>query len=342
MFYAINSRTGERVNSLNLENNPAYEFIKEDIWYADIDEIETCPEKIDINKIIVIFREGSTGLISSLGNKYAISPHFFIPNKSKLGINTIPESKEHKLAKNWIYNRLIKPNQDKFVINYSKLNKGQYFNNFNLLELPIDKDNINIEVNSSLFDKTRRADIICPFKIRHPILGNGIVFEIQFSKQKEKTKISRELDWAIRGYSIAWLFKEDINFISENIIDIKKESINVDSFANLIKINKEKQIRELKFVVQEEITKINLKIEEFKDEIEKQKVEIQKTKVNNINLDWGVIERYINTKLVSFRKSIQPMCPKCKVLMILKNGNDNQFWGCSNFPNCRMTMAVLD
>ena len=259
MFFAINSKTGEKVNSLTIEENPSYQFIKEDIWYADCDEIESCPKEIDIEKIKVNFREGSTDNINCNGTKYDVSPHFYIPNKTKLGINTIPESKEHKLAKNWIYNKL---KQKKLILNYSSINKPyKYSNKINLFDLPIDKEKIGIETHSSKIgiNSSRRADVICPFMIKHPILGNGIIFEIQFSKQRIKTKISRELDWSIRGYSIAWLYKKDFNEISDLVIDLKKDSVDVDSFANLIKENNRQFVKQLKFCVQEQCRKLEEK-----------------------------------------------------------------------------------
>jgi competence CoiA-like predicted nuclease len=343
MFYAISSKTKERVNSLNVEDNPAYQFIKEEIWFADPDEIESCPDTINIEEIIVRFREGATDIISPLGHKYDIAPHFFIPNKTKLGINTIPESKEHKLAKNWIYNRLIKPNKDNFLINYSKLNKGQHFNQFNLLELPLDKSRINVEVNSSLLSKTRRADIICPFIIRHPILGNGIIFEIQFSKQKEKTRIERELDWAIRGYSIAWLHESDFEYLdaNRNIIETKKDSIDVSSFANLIKENKKEQVKQLKFTIQEEVRKLNSKIQDMKEEFEEERLKLEKIKLQKLELDWDTIELFITKKIVMMKNGIQPICPRCKIPMILKQGK-TKFWGCANYPMCKMTSNFVE
>ncbi len=192
MFFAINSKTNEKVNSLIIEQNPSYQFIQKEMWFADPDEIDFCPKEIDITRVEVRFREGKTNIINYNGTKYAISPHFFIPNKTKLRINTVPESKEHKLAKNWIYNKL---KQKKLILRYSEINKPyKYFNEINLFDLPIDYNRIGIETNSSsgiIETKTiRRADVICPFIIKHPILGNGIVFEIQFSNQKQKTKIS--------------------------------------------------------------------------------------------------------------------------------------------------------
>jgi hypothetical protein len=331
MFYAINAKTGERVYAPTLEENPSYEFIKEEIWYADIDAIESSPKELDINKIIVLFREGATDVISPNGNKYDISPHFFIPNKTELGINTLPESKEHILAKNWIYNRLIKPNQDKFLVNYSKINRGQHYNQFNLLDLPIDKQRIDIECNSSLLKKTRRADIICPFIIRHPILGNGIVFEIQFSKQKDKTKINRELDWAIRGYSIAWLHIEDFKYFSDRIIETIKDSIDVDSFANLIKVNKEQQIKDLKFIVQEEVRKIKQAVEEMKEELSKENLQevIIKDKEEQ-----AIKELVFSTMKKVFQEHkpiFQPKCPECESNLKAVTRKDGiKKWCCVN------------
>ena len=119
----------------------------------------------------------------------------------QLNINTIPESKEHKLAKNWIYNKIKQKN---LLLTYSIINKPyKYPNQINLFDLPLDYEKIGIEVITSTLREKRRADVICPFIRKHKILGKGIVFEIQFSKQKERTKKLRELDWAIRGYSIA-------------------------------------------------------------------------------------------------------------------------------------------
>ena len=330
MFFAINSKTKQKVNSLTIETDPSYQFIQEDIWYADYDEIENCPKEIDIKKIKVIFRKGTLDIINWKGTKYDIAPHFFIPNKTKLKINTIPESKEHKLVKNWIYNKL---KQNKLILKYSEINKPyKYFNQINLFDLPIDKEKIGIEVTSSLgkFGK-RRADVICPFLIKHPIFGKGIIFEIQFSKQIEKSKISRELDWSIRGYSIAWLFKEDFNQISELIIDLKKDYVEVNSFANLIKQNNKSFVRDLKSVVQEECRKLDCKKKEIIDTIHNLKLE---------KLDFNKEEiKFLMTKsLNEIKNNFQPTCPNCGNLMILKKGL-TYFWGCFNYPNCKITMS---
>jgi len=334
MFFAINSQTGEKVNSLTVEENPSYQFLNEEKWFADADEIEFCPKEIDINKIEVRFRNGSIENVNWNGTLYDVSPHFYIPNKTKLGINTIPESKEHKLAKNWIYNKI---KQKRLILNYSTINKPYKYNNkINLFDLPIDYEKIGIEISSCRIGENigRRADVICPFIIKHPILGNGVVFEIQFSRQKIKTKISREYDWSIRGYSIAWLHKDDFENISELIIDLKKEDINVDSFANLIKQNNKSFVRELKFVVQNECRKLDEKKYEIIREIKNSKLEkIETTKEE--------IKEIIEDEFNRLRGLIQPKCPKCNILMLLKQNKlgTSKFWGCSNYPNCKCTSS---
>lgn len=331
MFYAISKTTNEKVNSLTIKENASYQFVNEETFYADPDEIESCPENIDINKIEVKFREGKMGIVNYNGTEYDVSPHFYIPNKTKLGINTIPESKEHKMAKNFIYNKI---KNKELILNYSKINKPyKYHNQINLFDLPIDYEKIGIEVGTSRIGGiiNRRADIIIPFIIKHPIFGNGVVIEIQFSNQKYKSKISRELDWAIRGYSISWLYKKDFEFISDLIIDLKNKEINVDSFAVLIKQNNKSFVRDLKYCVQEECRRLDNKKEEIKKDIH-----------SYIKGNEGFINKYIQEELEKVKNNLQPRCPKCNSLMLLIKHNGDKFWGCGNYPYCKTSMAYIE
>lgn len=34
----------------------------------------------------------------------------------------------------------------------------------------------------------------------------------------------------------------------------------------------------------------------------------------------------------------EPMCPKCKGKMYLRNGQNGEFWGCGSYPACRGTV----
>jgi len=269
MFFAVNSKTSEKVNSITIENNPSYQFIKEEVWYADPDEIENCPKEKDIKKIEVRFRIGAIDVVNWKGTKYDISPHFFIPNRKKLKINILPECKEHKLAKNWIYNKL---KQGQLLITYSKVNKPySYENQINLFDLMINKEKIGIETNCGSFGgiKSRIADVICPFQKVHPLFNTGIVFEIQFSKMMGRTKTDREMDWALKGYSMVWLFTEDFEEISDSNIALKKDSVNVDSNLSLLKSYKKNTMRTFKVEIQEEVRNLILTQNNFEEECDK-------------------------------------------------------------------------
>lgn len=333
MFFAINSTTNEKVNSITIHENASYNLIEEDIWFADPDEINFCPDDIDIKKIKVRFRLGHR-TINFNGTEYAVSPHFFIPNKSNLGIDTIPESREHKLAKNWIYNKILK---NELKISYSTISKPYKYNNtINLFDLPIDKEKIGIETSGSTQkDRTyRRADVICPFICSHPILGNGIIFEIQFSRQKEATRISRELDWAIRGYSICWIFKNDIEILSDTIFKTKEEELRTDSFSSLIKQNNKSFGRDLKLLVKEQCRKLDEKKYDIVNEIKNAK---------EIKLEFNIdnIKDIVDERFEEIKGLIQPKCPKCNIPMLLKSNREgtSKFWGCSNYPRCSCTSS---
>lgn len=320
MFYAINEKTKEHINSLNLLDNPKYQFPEEESWIADWDEIENAEEiKEKFSNGVRVIYVNEKKSISCLGNEYKVSPHFRIPNASKLGINIIPESPEHRMAKNWIYQQL--KNSD-LKLYYSSVNKPfRYVNPLNLKELPIDKQKICIETNISNI-KTRRVDIICPFIYTHPLLGNGIQFEIQFSKQRKKTKEERTFDAAFSGYSICWIGNNDFNKIDNNYIDIKKDVLKIDSFSTILKYSGKQQIKNIKFTVQEEMRKIqdflNYNLEIFEEKID-DLIENKKEIVNDLFDE--IKEQGDETKeLINVINRFEGFCPNCKNKLIYKEG----------------------
>lgn len=331
MFWAINKKTREKINSLTIQDNLSYQFLEQEEWYADPDEIENCSKDIDITKITVFFRKDSTK-ISKNGIRFYSSPSFILFSKwKKLGINTIPETIEHKLAKNFIYNR--KNNKELYII-YSTINKPyKYHNKINLFDLDVDLEKIGIEVNSSLTNKTRRADVIIPLRKKHELLGLGIVFEIQFTAQIPTTKIDRELDWAIRGYSVCWLYLDDFIKYSKEVMDLREKEVKVDSYASLIKINNKEQIKNLKLTVQDLCRQVDAKTYELENKFnEILKKAVQGTEINSL------ITRIVHLKIDEISTNIQPKCPKCNLFMITKKGRLGTFWGCSNYPICKVTM----
>jgi len=262
MDTAVNSTTKELVSALFLKDNASYQFIKEEKWFADPNNIESYDkEKIkDIKTIEVRFREGSEA-ISKTGLKYFISPHFFIPNKTELGINVIPESKEHKLVKNWIYS-LVKEKKLSFF--YSTVSRPfDYDNEVNISELDVDYNKVGIECRVKN-NRTQIADVIIPLKKIHELFGAGIVIEIQFSNQYEETTERRSYDWALKGYSICWIWKNKFDEISEDFITLKdKEKMFLEVNGKILQKNIEKDKNSLRELVQDFGRQIDLKMKEL-------------------------------------------------------------------------------
>jgi len=262
MDCAINATTNEYLIAWLLETNISYPFIEKEIWYADPNEILSYDKsKVnDITKIEVRFRKGNEGVINKYGTEYSIAPCFFIPNKTKLGINIIPESKEHKLVKNWIYNK-IKNKNLKFI--YSSVKRPrEYDNELDIKYLDIDYNKIGIEITVKN-NKTNRADVIIPFKNLHPVFGTGIVIEVQFSNQYESTTHKRNLEWAFKGYSVCWVWKDDFENISDSIIEIKDEKLKLEPVSKILNEFKEKSYYELREFTQDLSRKIDMKMNEL-------------------------------------------------------------------------------
>jgi hypothetical protein len=59
--------------------------------------------------------------------------------------------------------------------------------------------------------ENHRADILFTFTEWHPVLGQGIVFEIQLSSISSFEKERRENEWVANGYSLTWLQPNDFS-----------------------------------------------------------------------------------------------------------------------------------
>jgi len=259
---AINSVTKRYIQAINLELNPSYQFPKEEKWYLDPNDIkEYNKEKIeDITKIEVRYRKGNDSVLNYNGTEYSIAPCFFLHNKTKLGINLIPESKEHQLAKNWIYNR-IKNKKLSFI--YSTVSKpSDYENKINIKELNVDYEKIGIEVNIKN-NRIQRADIIIPFKEYNNFFGTGIVIEIQFSKQYQDTTEKRNKEYAFKGYSVCWLWDTDFKNLSEELIELKEDTLKLEINQKIINDFSEKNLLEYKQKTQQLSRMIGDKMDEL-------------------------------------------------------------------------------
>lgn len=284
MFWAINKRTGKTVNSIEMINDPTYILPHEDDWIADPDEIQNWEEVSKKYSEIKVVPVSDKKFINYNGTKVVVSPHFKILNATKLGINSIPESREHKMAKNWIYNR-VKNKDLEIHYSYNKKLKKE-INPVKISELPIDLNGLSIETRV-ISRGVRIADVLLPFHMKHPQLGDGIVFEIQFSRQKPSTEERRTQDWAYRGFSVCWLHESDFERLSNVLIELKDNNLKINSWATTLKESNKSQIKELKFCVKNLANMLDSKMEELNEkmrEMDNKKDKIHKLiiKANNI------------------------------------------------------------
>lgn len=290
MDTAFNINTKEIVNAWALElKDPTYQFPYEEKWFADPNEIQSYDKtKVsDVCKIEVRFRKASYDVINFKGTKYDMPPSFFILNKEELGINTIPESKEHKIAKHWIYNTCRRKELN-FIFSTVK-RPFDYNNKINLKELNIVFEKIDIEVPVNIGRRKQRADVIVPLSDFHDLIGTGVVIEIQFSKQTDQEKEERTINWALKGYSICWINLEDIENISEDFIELKSNNLNLEVYAKTIKNYSEKYEHDFRVRVQEVYRACYDKIKEFNELV----ISLKKD-----------LDKYSNGKIIETSESI--------------------------------------
>jgi len=314
MFYAISKTTGNKVSSINLSENPTYAYPEKEEWLADPDEIENWEEIKEKYPEVKVVYVNDAEYFNYNGKKVIRAPHFRIPNATEMGINIIPERKEHKLAKNWIYNRIH--GEGGLNLIYSSVNKPhRYENKIAISSLNINKNLLGVEpiIKNGFF--TRRVDVIVPFNKQDKFFGRGIVFEVQFSNQKDKTKEKRTDDRILQGYSVVWLNESDFNLIDDETIELKKPEVSVEAFAPSLREVTKKQIKNLKITLQEEFRKVEQKHNELKDELdefEKQiklkkdflKVDIKNHEYYNEEALRKIYDEYVKKFSVEIRKDI--------------------------------------
>jgi hypothetical protein len=323
MDFAVNKTTGELISALALELNTSYIKYEEDTWYADPNMIESYDKEkvLDITKIEVRYRKGTDEVLNRYGTIYSIAPCFFILNKTSLGINTIPESKEHKKVKNWIYNRIIKKNLIFKVSSKNKPSEKDILININELDVNYNEVGIEVTVKDS---KIKRADIIIPFNKYNSTFGFGIVIEVQFSKQKEKTTEKRNIEWATKGFSVCWLFDTDFIEISENFIELKEEKLKLNLVGKILEEQTEKNYYELKSTAQLFSRQIDQKIDEGIKKIDEGIKKIDE-KMKELNYPFALGE-----------------CKKCLFgyMTKKKTKGGKEFYGCSNYPHCNHSIWI--
>jgi len=269
MDTAINATTKQIVVATFLESDSSYLDIAQEKWYINPSEVESFDNtKVqDISTIEVKWKKGTLDIINFKGTQYNRAPCFWIPNKEELGINVIPESREHKEIKTWIYNRIIQKN---LKFKYSKVTKPyNYSNIITLNDFAIDYSKIGIEY--TIINNTyQRADIIIPFKHRDKLFGCGIVIEIQLSKQHDNTTTDRTTDYGLKGYSLCWLWRKDfaaLNYLEgvdrEEFIDVKTSELDLLPMGIILDEHNDKLLKDIRLESQNLSRMLDIKLEEI-------------------------------------------------------------------------------
>jgi len=280
MDRAINKTTGKLISALEVYKNGAYQNLTKGEWIAPKNSISNW-EDISEEDSFVHY----TGEKEYLNwNKTLVwcRPHFakYAGSKAK----TIAESPQHKMLKNWLFDKLKK--DDLEIVYSSATKKYKYENSSRLSELDIDWNNYDVEVPIRS-KKNLRADILLPFKSKHELLGFGLVIEIQISKQNKKYTYERSIDRAINGYSTIWLFENDFELNDAGTeIELKSNKLKVFSFSSELKHSGKRFVRELKLVVEEQCRFLDIKKEELikkTEEVEEYKEEFIDDAKKSIN-----------------------------------------------------------
>jgi hypothetical protein len=197
-LHAIHEETGVQVSAENLVFNPEWMNKQKDKWIMPDVEILNLQE---IRKENII--PYCSFVKPHIRDDFRVRGHFRIIDERVITQSPENESEEHKLAKTEIYYK-IWANEISFDIGGK-----EYY--------PKDLGEFDVFIEKGIGAK--RADVLLILKNTHPIIGNGIVVEVQLSSQSiEKTDL-RSYDRALQGYSCVWLF--DRHFSSTGLINTK-------------------------------------------------------------------------------------------------------------------------
>lgn len=306
MDTAFETETKKIVKAWVIGKDTSYIMPEKDIFMTNPDEIvnyEETLKKIDEDFIEARYRRGHLRTLKN-GKNTTVVPHFFIPNKEKKGIETLPESPEHKKIKSFMYDYFFNNTINK--IKYSK-----YIQKSNTIEQEISLNDLDIEWEKFTLKKedffevnivdtfnTRRVDLFLPFKKYNSLFGHGLVIEVQLSNQTPEKIKERTIDRALKGYSTLWIMKKDfIDYKAENL-EIK-ELPCINSYHSVLHNNSDN-------IADEIYNKIKKYSREFDEKIK----ELQES----IVIQDGML------------------CPVCKTgQLVTKKGIKGDFLGCSNY-----------
>jgi len=269
MFKAINLATNELIDALAIYNDSCYLKPKDDKWIAPKDEIlnwEELKEK-GITEVPVLYRSESVKPYKTKPGNFKISPCFYIKDKEKYNIQTTIQDVLHHKLLNWFFNYVLQKNPElKFIYSTYYIKGDKKENVIDIKNLPIDVLSYGMEVNIENGKKVR-ADLFVKFLKRDNFFGDGIIFEIQLTKQKDEKFEERTLDRAITGFSVCWLNGNDFEEEESDNFVLKNNSVILHPFAEIIKKQRVDMFKKWKDITQDFSRLMVEKVEDCNEKI---------------------------------------------------------------------------
>ena len=262
MLRAWNKKHKKLIEARLVDEDIVYQSMKSDEWiYPDISipfDIKLIMKQKGLKELRVFHkkkheRDGSI-----------VKSHFYTETLEWLDIDRLNESEMHKLCKEGVYYDVC---DDLINILYHKENKR-------ISEVCGGGWDYEYEEHLDTSTNSKIADLVIKFKKEHPILGKGILFEVQLSFQNQERTNKRTTERILRGYSVAWLWEGQ--FGTDNKL-LKKE-IMVFPFRD--------ELERYDEVLDENITKKYIQFEDF---VESRLKKIKEEKEKNA-VEFGAIK----------------------------------------------------
>lgn len=247
VFLAKHKKTGQIVSSNKVQIDSSWIGTFNDEWIAIDSDVLNLRYlwSIEITEVPLIFIKSFERNVD--GNRQLVRCHFR-KNLDEANLREgSAESEQHKLAKEKIYD-LIWDKDIKFDIG----NEIKSIDN-----LPAFDTNIESRLSADIQSKI--ADVLIKFESRDEVLGNGIVLEIQFSKQSNDKTYERTWQRVQEGYTVVWLFQDDF----DDDINLIDKIIIVKPFARVYEEYREYSKELSNDAVREASLKMDLKIQNF-------------------------------------------------------------------------------
>lgn len=279
MDTAIHKTTNQHTSAFQITTGLEWKGKEREEFVAPYHEIGNWGElkRKGIEEVEVSFVKGHYRTRNEI--KEWVNPHFRIKTDGAIE-NLENESEEHKLAKEYIYTKAI---NDEIILKIPSIGERK-LSSFGKIK------DIRIEKASG----KKRADVLVKFEDTNNVYGSGIAFEVQISSQSSRETIKRNYDRASYGYSIVWIWSDDL-INTPKSYDLIPYNEALEEYKNQIKdnINQELwdiskrtdvKVNEINTIIDSKLNSWRLKREQLKEDINSS-IETLSKVYENINED---------------------------------------------------------